>query len=90
MACSSFSCVGSGSEGDLVVSYLYELSADPGAWVAGSFLFYNASATETLSVLATVVFPTTGSLYDADARRGHRACEPGRWLTWSMTVNGLR
>ncbi|MCL4780536.1 MAG: hypothetical protein KJ049_10115 [Gammaproteobacteria bacterium] len=56
----TFACVGSGSEGDLLVSY-FELSADPGAYVAGSFSFYNASSTETLSVLATVLLPMTGS-----------------------------
>lgn len=53
-------CVGAGSEGDLVISS-FELTADPGAYLAGSFNFYNASTTNTLSVLATVLFPLTGS-----------------------------
>ena len=53
-------CVGSGSEGDLVISS-FELTADPGAYLAGSFNFYNASTTDTLSVLATVLFPLSGS-----------------------------
>jgi hypothetical protein len=53
-------CVGAGSEGDLVISS-FELTADPGAYLAGSFNFYNASTTDTLSVLATVLFPLTGS-----------------------------
>ena len=84
---SSFSCVGSGSEGDLVVSY-FELSADPAAWVAGSFLFYNASATETLSVLATVLFPTTGAFATPTIAAGTGLASPtGGDL--SMTVNGF-
>jgi hypothetical protein len=53
-------CVGAGSEGDLVISS-FELTADPGAYLAGSFNFYNASTTDTLSVLATVLFPLSGS-----------------------------
>lgn len=84
---SSFSCVGSGSEGDLVVSY-FELSADPAAWVAGSFLFYNASATETLSVLATVLFPTTGAFTTPTIAVGTGLASPAGG-DLSMTVNGL-
>lgn len=83
----SFSCVGSGSEGDLVVSY-FELSADPAAWVAGSFLFYNASATETLSVLATVLFPTTGAFATSTIAAGTGLASPAGG-DLSMTVNGF-
>jgi len=84
---SSFSCVGSGSEGDLVVSY-FELSADPAAWVAGSFLFYNASATETLSVLATVVFPTTGVFVTPTIAVGTGLASPAGG-DLGVTVNGF-
>ena len=84
---SSFSCVGSGSEGDLVVSY-FELSADPAAWVAGSFLFYNASETETLSVLATVLFPTTGAFTTPTIAVGTGLASPAGG-DLSMTVNGF-
>lgn len=84
---SSFSCVGSGSEGDLVVSY-FELGADPAASVSGSFSFYNASGTETLSVLATVMFPMTGSFATPTIAVGTGLASPvGGDL--DMTVSGL-
>ncbi len=84
---SSFSCVGSGSEGDLVVSY-FELGADPGAYVSGSFSFYNASGTETLSVLATVLFPMMGSFATPTIAVGTGVASPiGGDL--DMTVSGL-
>ncbi|MFZ1625852.1 MAG: hypothetical protein WAU48_13855 [Gammaproteobacteria bacterium] len=84
---SSFSCVGSGSEGDLVIGY-FELTADPGAYVAGSFSFYNASETETLSVLATVLFPMTGNFATPMTAVGTGLASPvGGDL--NMTVSGL-
>lgn len=80
-------CVGSGSEGDLVISY-FELSADPGAYVAGSFNFYNASSTETLSVLATVLFPMSGSFAPSSLAIGTGLASPvGGDL--NMTVTGF-
>ncbi len=83
----TINCVGSGSEGDLVISY-FELSADPGAYVAGSFNFYNASSTETLSVLATVLFPMSGTFATSSIAVGTGIASPvGGNL--NMTVNGL-
>jgi hypothetical protein len=83
----AFSCVGSGSEGDLLVD-LYELSADPGAYLAGSFSFYNTSATETLSVLATVVFPMTGSFATPTLSIGTGVASPVG-ADVDLTVNGF-
>jgi hypothetical protein len=83
----SFSCVGSGSEGNLVVSY-FELGADPGAYVSGSFSFYNASETETLSVLATVLLPMTGSFATPTIAVGTGLASPlGSDI--NMTVSGV-
>ena len=53
-------CFGTGGEGDLFVSS-FELTADPSAYLAGSFNFYNASSTDTISVVATILFPMTGA-----------------------------
>ena len=83
----TFDCVGSGSEADLVVSY-FELSADPGAYVAGSFSFYNASSTETLSVLATVLFPMTGSFTTPTVAAGTGLASP-IGADVEFTVSGL-
>jgi hypothetical protein len=83
----SFSCVGSGSEGDLVLD-LFELSADPGAYLAGSFSFYNASATETLSVLATVIFPMTGGFATPTVAVGTGFASPSGGDV-DLTVNGF-
>lgn len=52
-------CFGTGSAGDLIISS-FELNADPDPYVAGSFNFYNASLTNTLSVVATILFPMSG------------------------------
>ena len=54
-------CYGVGSEGDLLIGS-FELRADPDPYVAGSFNFYNASTTDTLSVVATVLFPLVGTV----------------------------
>lgn len=83
----SFECVGSASEGDLLVSF-FELSADPGAYVAGSFSFFNASATETLSVLATVLFPMTGSFAMPTVATGTGTASP-IGADVEFTVSGL-
>lgn len=83
----AFFCVGSGSEGDLLVD-LFELSADPGAYLAGSFSFYNASATETISVLATVVFPVTGSFATPTLSIGTGLASPGGGDV-DLTVSGF-
>jgi hypothetical protein len=53
-------CLGTGAAGDLLISS-FELSADPDPYVAASFNFYNLSTTNTISVVATVLFPMTGS-----------------------------
>ena len=53
-------CLGTGAEGDLIISS-FELSADPDPYVTGAFNFYNASLTNTISVVATILFPMTGT-----------------------------
>ncbi len=53
-------CLGTGAAGDLLISS-FELSADPDPYVAASFNFYNLSTTNTISVVATVLFPMAGT-----------------------------
>lgn len=52
-------CLGTGSAGDLLISS-FELRADPDPYVSGAFNFYNSS-TETISVVATVLFSMSGT-----------------------------
>jgi len=52
-------CLGIGATGDLLISS-FELTADPDPYVTGAFNFYNGSV-NTISVVATVLFPMAGS-----------------------------
>ncbi|MEO8223655.1 MAG: VPLPA-CTERM sorting domain-containing protein [Gammaproteobacteria bacterium] len=58
-------CVGTGAVDDLIVSS-FELTADPDPYVTGAFNFYNASATDTISVVATILFPMSGTFTSPD------------------------
>lgn len=62
-------CLGTGATGDLLISS-FELSADPDPYVAASFNFYNLSTTNSISVVATVLFPMSGSFAAADIALG--------------------
>lgn len=53
-------CLGTGAAGDLLISS-FELTADPDPYVTAAMNVYNASLTNTLSVVATVLFPMAGS-----------------------------
>lgn len=53
-------CLGTGAVGDLLISS-FELTADPDPYVTGAFNFYNQSLTGTISVVATILFPMSGS-----------------------------
>ncbi len=58
-------CIGTGATGDLIISS-FELTADPDPYVTGAFSFYNASVTDTISVVATVLFPMSGTFIMPD------------------------
>jgi hypothetical protein len=62
-------CLGTGATGDLLISS-FELTADPDPYVTGAFNFYNASTTDTLSVVATVLFPMSGTFITPDTAIG--------------------
>ncbi|MEO8445452.1 MAG: hypothetical protein ABI567_10655 [Gammaproteobacteria bacterium] len=53
-------CLGTGAAGDLLISS-FELTADPDPYVTGAFNLYNASTTSTISVVATILFPMSGT-----------------------------
>jgi hypothetical protein len=61
-------CLGTGATGDLLISS-WELTADPSAYLTGAFNFYNGSV-NTISVVATVLFPMGGSFATPDVALG--------------------
>jgi hypothetical protein len=62
-------CFGTGAAGDLLISS-FQLDADPDPFVSASFNFYNASLTNTISVVATVLFPMIGNVSAPDVALG--------------------
>lgn len=55
------SCLGTGATGDLLISS-FELGAGPDPSLTGAFNFYNASTTEAISVVATVLLSIAGTV----------------------------
>jgi hypothetical protein len=64
-------CFGTGAADDLLISS-FQLDANSGAnpFVSASFNFYNGSLTNTISVVATVLFPMVGNLSSPDVALG--------------------
>lgn len=62
-------CLGTGAVGDLLISS-FELTADPDPYVTAAMNVYNGSVSDTLSVVATVLFPMTGSFSAPDIALG--------------------
>lgn len=62
-------CLGTGAVGDLLISS-FTLTADPDPYVTAAMNVYNASVSDTISVVATVLFPLVGSFSAPDVGLG--------------------
>jgi len=57
----AITCLGTGATGDLIISSFQLDAAASDPFVAGAFNFYNGSLTSSISVVATILFPLSGT-----------------------------